>query len=58
MPTFVRDGNLTPDFHAVNTMQPAYQPSGNPAATGQDARFADPTVATTLPRPKPRLATG
>ncbi|MBL7232692.1 acid phosphatase [Komagataeibacter oboediens] len=49
VPKFVRDGNLTPDFHAVNTMQPAYQPSGNPAAAGQDARFADPGSPTTLP---------
>ena len=30
-PRYVEDGTLTPDFHAVNTMQPPYQPSGNPA---------------------------
>ena len=29
IPKFVSDGNLTPDFYAVNTMQPPYQPSGN-----------------------------
>ena len=48
-PKFVNSSNLTPDFYAINTMQPPYQPSGNaPAATG-DARFADPTNPTTLP---------
>lgn len=51
VPKFVRDGNLTPDFHAVNTMQPAYQPSGNKPADGQDPRFADPSRPTTLPPP-------
>ncbi|WP_010509647.1 acid phosphatase [Komagataeibacter europaeus] len=49
IPKFVRDGNLTPDFHAINTMQPPYQPSGNAPAAGQDPRFADPAQATTLP---------
>ncbi|WP_429342707.1 acid phosphatase [Paraburkholderia sp. GAS42] len=48
-PKFANAGNLTPDFYAVNTMQPAYQPSGNKAASGGDANLADPTVATTLP---------
>jgi acid phosphatase len=48
-PRFVRDGTLTPDFHAVNTMQPPYQPSGNPPAPDGDKRFADPTRPTTLP---------
>jgi phospholipase C len=48
-PKFVNSGNLTPDFYAVNTMQPAYQPSGNkPAALG-DTAFADPQSPTTLP---------
>lgn len=49
VPKFIRDGNLTPDFYAVNTMQPPYQPSANVPAPGQDPRFADPTNATTLP---------
>ena len=49
IPKFVSDGNLTPDFYAVNTMQPPYQPSNNPPAEGGDPRFADPTQATTLP---------
>ncbi|WP_287185010.1 acid phosphatase [Paraburkholderia sp.] len=48
-PKFVNSGNLTPDFHAVNTMQPPYQPSGNKAASGGDANLADPGLATTLP---------
>src|SRR5579863_149248 len=29
IPKFVSDGNITPDFYAVNTMQPPYQPSNN-----------------------------
>ena len=28
------DGNLTPDFYAVNTMQPPYRPSANKPAPG------------------------
>ncbi|MFM0139476.1 acid phosphatase [Caballeronia grimmiae] len=48
-PKYVNSGNLTPDFYAVNTMQPPYQPSGNAPASGGDATLADPSVATTLP---------
>ncbi len=56
-PTFLRSGNITPrdyfgdgKFYAVNTMQPAYQPSGNaPAATDASYRYADPANRTTLP---------
>ena len=48
-PKFVNSGNLTPDFYAVNTMQPPYQPSANKPAAGGDPRFADPALATTLP---------
>ncbi|MBN9065406.1 MAG: acid phosphatase, partial [Rhizobiales bacterium] len=40
---------LTPDFYAVNTMQPPYQPSGNGPAPGGDPRYADPAKPTTLP---------
>ncbi len=37
-------------YRAVNTMQPAYQPSGNFPATGAtDLRYADPANKTTLP---------
>ena len=56
-PTFVKSGNLAPadyfpdgKFHAVNTMQPPYQPSGNaPARDDESALHADPNNATTLP---------
>jgi acid phosphatase len=55
-PVFVKSGNLTPKnyfgagtFRAVNTMQPPYQPSGNPPAAGGDPTSADPGRATTLP---------
>ena len=52
IPTFVSDGNLTPDYYAVNTMQPPYQPSGNGPAAGGDPASADPAKATTLPPQK------
>jgi len=56
-PKFVKSGNIAPadyfgdgEFHAVNTMQPAYQPSGNPPAAADVAgSYADPGKATTLP---------
>jgi phospholipase C len=48
-PKFVSDGNLTPDFYAVNTMQPPYQPSANPPVKGGDPAYADPSKPTTLP---------
>jgi phospholipase C len=48
-PKFVGDGNLTPDFYAVNTMQPPYQPSGNEPAKDGDKALADPAKPTTLP---------
>jgi acid phosphatase len=48
-PKFIHDGALTPDFYAVNTMQPAYQPSANKPAKDGDPRFADPANPTTLP---------
>jgi acid phosphatase len=49
IPKFVSDGNITPDFYAVNTMQPPYQPSGNKPAPGGDIAYADPSKPTTLP---------
>jgi phospholipase C len=49
IPKFVKDGNLTPDFHAVNTMQPPYQPSSNKPAHNGDPDLADPENPTTLP---------
>ncbi len=57
-PPVFRTGNVAPldyfgagdGYRAVNTMQPAYQPSGNfPRAGATDLGFADPTAATTLP---------
>jgi acid phosphatase len=55
-PRFALSGNITPanyfgdgKFYAVNTMQPAYQPSGNPPAAGASDLYADPSKATTLP---------
>ena len=48
-PKFVSDGNITPDFFAVNTMQPPYEPSANKPVAGGDPAFADPNLPTTLP---------
>jgi acid phosphatase len=56
-PKFAKSGNIAPEnyfgdgtFRAVNTMQPAYQPSGNPPAPGDAAGlYADPAAHTTMP---------
>jgi acid phosphatase len=56
-PKFAKSGNIAPanyfgdgKFRAVNTMQPAYQPSGNPPASSDTAGlYADPSKHTTLP---------
>jgi acid phosphatase len=56
-PRFAKSGNVAPvdyfgdgKFYAVNTMQPAYQPSGNPPAPmDADYLYADPNKATTMP---------
>jgi len=56
-PVFVKSGNLAPvnyfgdgTFHAINTMQPPYQPSGDvPAANDVSYEYADPNAHTTLP---------
>jgi acid phosphatase len=53
-PRFLRDGDLTPKdergmFYAVNTMQPAYQPSNEAAPAGGDPRYGNPAAANTLP---------
>jgi phospholipase C len=46
---YLHDGSLTPDFYAVNTMQPPYQPSSvHPAENGNTA-FADPNSPNVLP---------
>lgn len=52
-PLYKNDGNLTARdakgmYYAVNTMQPAFQPSGN-APVGGKTQYADPTKANTLP---------
>ena len=49
IPKFVNNGQITPDFYAVNTMQPPYQPSANKPAPEGDKRFADPSKPNTLP---------
>jgi acid phosphatase len=56
-PKFAKSGNIAPEnyfgdgkFRAVNTMQPPYQPSGNPPAAGDTlGAYADPAKHTTLP---------
>lgn len=48
-PEWEHDGALTPDFYAVNTMQPPYQPSGVRPAQGADPASADPADAKVLP---------
>src|SRR3954451_497645 len=52
VPKFVHDGQITPDFYAVNTMQPPYQPSQNKPAPGGDLVLANPNEPTTLPPQK------
>ncbi len=49
IPKFVNDGSISPDFYAINTMQPPYQPSGNKPAPGGDPAYADRNRPTTLP---------
>jgi acid phosphatase len=52
IPKFVSNGEISPDFYAVNTMQPPYQPSKNKPAPGGDPRLADPSAPSTLPPQK------
>jgi acid phosphatase len=47
-PKWLHYGVLTPDFYAVNTMQPPYQPSGSLAPKGGDWRYADVDAVNTL----------
>ena len=42
-PWWEKDSTVTPDGFAVNTMQPAYQPSTTAPAKNGDPRLADPT---------------
>ncbi|HEY1090348.1 MAG TPA: acid phosphatase, partial [Burkholderiaceae bacterium] len=55
-PRYTHSGNLTPanyfgdgKYYAVNTMQPAYQPSGNPPADMARPAYADDSKANALP---------
>jgi acid phosphatase len=42
-------GQVTPDYYAVNTLQPPYQPSAIKPAPGGDPAFADPSDVKRLP---------
>lgn len=48
-PKFERDGAITPDGYAVNTMAPPYQPSYVPPPEGGNAAYADPADPRVLP---------
>jgi acid phosphatase len=52
---WVRDGPLTPDGFAVNTVQPPYQPSGVPPSAGADRRFADSALHPLPPQDAPTI---
>jgi acid phosphatase len=41
-PKWVNDGDVSPDGYVINTVQPAYQPSGIAPAPGGDPRYAEP----------------
>jgi acid phosphatase len=47
-PKFKLSGNLTPDFHAINTMMPPYPPSGNAEKTTPPQQAINLKSATTL----------
>jgi acid phosphatase len=51
-PVFLRDGSVTPDEFAVNTVQPSYQPSGIAPAAKGDPTLADPDNPHRLPPQK------
>jgi len=51
-PKYLNDSQLTPDFYAVNTMSPPYQPAYVKPATGQDPALADMNDPFTLPPQK------
>ena len=48
-PKFLKDGAITPDGYAVNTLQPPYQPSAVKPAAGGDQALADPASDGVLP---------
>ncbi|HBK04498.1 MAG TPA: acid phosphatase [Acetobacteraceae bacterium] len=49
-PVFKLSGNLTPDFYAINTMQPPYPPSANALKDQPPGQGVDLKSATTLVR--------
>ena len=49
-PVHVFDGAVTPDGYAVNTSQPAYQPSGIPPVAGANPDLADPAKSPVPPQ--------
>ncbi|MBI4273748.1 MAG: acid phosphatase [Rhizobiales bacterium] len=48
-PIFVKYRSLTPDFYAVDWMQPPYQPSAIKPAPGGDPAYANPRAPVILP---------
>jgi acid phosphatase len=54
-PIWTRDGSISPDDYVVNTVQPPYQPSAIPPASGGDARFADPAKGPLPPQTEPTI---
>jgi len=54
-PKWKRDGALTPDGYAVNTVQPPYQPSGIAPATDGDKEMADPALRPLPPQDAPTI---
>ncbi len=54
-PIWTRDGSISQDDYVVNTVQPPYQPSAVPPASGGDARFADPAKGPLPPQTEPTI---
>jgi len=54
-PKWLRDGSVSPDGYVVNTVQPAYQPSGIPPAPGGNPMMADPAKNPLPPQTLPTL---
>ena len=48
-PPLLADGAVSPDGYVVNTLQPPYQPSATPPASGGSLAYADPASSTVLP---------
>ena len=54
-PQYLRTGSVTPDGYAVNTLQPAYQPSGIPPAVAGESALADPARNPLPPQEQPTI---